>query len=66
MCDSILGCKQARLRQLSPVFEATSSIERGSTSDAGGSDGSLVSGPSGHKDAQRGTGMQVPQVQPTL
>jgi len=52
-----------RLRQLSPVHEATSSIERGSASDAG-SNYSLASGPSGHPGGGGGRGapVDVPQA----
>lgn len=54
------GSGDDRLRQLSPVYEATSSIERGSASETG-SAASLASGPSGH--AQHGHhGIDLPQV----
>lgn len=54
------GSGDERLRQLSPVFETTSSLERGSASETGSAP-SLASGPSGH--AQHGQqGINLPQV----
>ena len=54
------GSGDERLRQLSPVVEATSSIERGDASETG-SVASLASGPSGHAQ-HHSAGINLPQV----
>ncbi|KAK9845513.1 hypothetical protein WJX81_008391 [Elliptochloris bilobata] len=53
---------EERLRQLSPVYEATSSIERGSASETGGSDTSLAGRHSGHSFGHRLVGVNLPQA----